>query len=161
MVFYDNTAVVTTACNACSGAKMDSSMGMGGGMGTMMGMGGGMGTMMGMGGGMETMMGMGGGMYGNLATSGVDDDVRSVIKKAVGLGTKTIRRSTMTAVDFAKKIGMVNPGGAVNSAVMDTIELLKGDIQDSISIVKSTVDIPRSIGMSARDVVMFFRNMRM
>ena len=156
MVFYDNTAVVTTACNACSGAKMDSSMGMGGGMGTMMGMGGGMGTMMGMGGGMETMMGMGGGMYGNLATSGVDDDVRSVIKGAVGLGTKTIRGSTMTAVDFAKEIGMVNPGGAVNSAVMDTIELLKGDIQDSISIVKSTVDIPKSI---ARDVVMFFNRM--
>ena len=75
MVFYDNTAVVTTACNACSGAKMDSSMG------------------------------MGGGMYGNLATSGVDDDVRSVIKGAVGLGTKTIRGSTMTAVDFAKEIG--------------------------------------------------------
>lgn len=128
MVFYDNTAVVTTACNACSsGSKMKSGMGMGGGMG-----------------------------MGNLATSGVDDDVRSVIKGAVGLGTKTIRGSTMTAFDFAKEIGMVNPGGAVNSAVMDTIELLKGDIQDSISIVKSTVDIPRSI---ARDVVMFFNRM--
>lgn len=136
MVFYDNTAVVTTACNACSGATMDSSMGMGDGMGT--------------------MMGMGGGVYGNLATSGVDDNVRSVIKGAVGLGADTIRGSTMTAVDFAKEIGMVNPGGAVNSAVMDTIELLKGDIQDSISIVKSTVDIPRSI---ARDVVMFFNRM--
>lgn len=141
MGFFDNTAVVTTACNACSGAKMDSSMGMGGGMGT--------------------MMGMGGGMYGNLATSGVDDDVRSVIKEAVGLGADTIRGSTMTAVDFANEIGMVNPVGAVNSAVMDTIELLNGNIQDSIEIVRSTVDIPRSIGMSARDVVMFFRNMRM
>lgn len=129
MGFFDNTAVVTTACNACSGSKMKSGMGMGGGMG-----------------------------MGNLATSGVDDDVRSVIKGAVGLGTKTIRGSTMTAVDFAKKIGMVNPPGAVNGAVMNTIKLLKGDIENSISIVKSTVDIPRSI---ARDTVMFFQNMRM
>ena len=128
MVFYDNTTVVTTACNACSsGSKMKSGMGMGGGMG-----------------------------MGNLATSGVDDDVRSVIEGAVGLGTNTIRGSTMTAVDFAKEIGMVNPGGAVNSAVMDTINLLNGNIRDSIEIVRSTVDIPRSI---ARDVVMFFNRM--
>ena len=141
MVFYDNT-VVTTSCSACSGAKMDSGMGMDDGMGTMMGMDGGMGM-------------------GNLATSGVDDDVQSVIEGAVGLGADTIRGSTMTAVDFAREIGMANPVGAVNGAVMKTIKLLNGNIQDSIEIVESTVDIPRSIGMSVRDVVKFFRKMRM
>ena len=37
MGYFDNTAVVTTSCSACSsGSKMKSDMGMGGGMGTMM-----------------------------------------------------------------------------------------------------------------------------
>ena len=130
MVFYNNTAV-ETACNACSGAKMDSGMG------------------------------MGGGKYGDLATSGVDDDVRSVIEGAVGLGANTIRGSTMTAVDFAKEIGMVEIDGAVDSAVMDTIELLKGNIQRSIKTVESAVNIPLDVGMTAKDVVMFFQNMEM
>ena len=141
MGFFDNTAVVTTSCSACSsGSTMKSGMGMGGGMRTMMDM---------------------GGMYGNLATSGVDDNVRSVVQKAVGLGTDTIRDSTMTAVQFAKKIGMAEPVEAAEGIVMDTIQTLNAPLQDSISIVKGIVNIPNSLEMTAEDVVMFFQRMKM
>ena len=148
MVFYDNTAVVTTACNACSGAKMDSSMGMGGGMGTMMGMGGGMGT----------MMGMGGGMYGNLATSTGMQPIRNVIKGAVEIPYEAGSESVMTVSDVLSKLTELKVVGATRETVMKAAEIVQGAGAGAVQLVMDVAKVPID---TARGVVSMFTNMSM
>ena len=139
MVFYDNTAVVTTACNACSGAKMDSGMGMGGGMGT--------------------MMGMGGGMYGNLATSGgVTGPIRNVIRGAVNIPYEAGSESVMTVADVLSELTRLNIVGATRETVMDAAMIVQDAGTDAVELVMDVAKVPID---TARGVVSMFTNMSM
>jgi hypothetical protein len=98
----------------------------------------------------------GSGMGGNLATSGVDADMETVIESAVALGPSTVQSATMTAIDFAQRIGMIDPLGAADVAVMDTVRILNRDVTNSISIVMGAANIGPDL---AKDVVGFFQRM--
>ena len=140
MVFYDNTSVVTTACNACSsGSKMKSGMGMGGGMGT--------------------MMGMGGGMYGNLATSGgVTGPIRNVIRGAVNIPYEAGSESVMTVTDVVSELTRLNVVGATRETVMDAAMIVQDAGTDAVELVMNVAKVPFA---TARGVVSMFTNMRM
>tara|TARA_B100000963_G_scaffold221111_1_gene192692 strand:+ start:145 stop:564 length:420 start_codon:yes stop_codon:yes gene_type:complete len=139
MVFYDNTAVVTTACNACSsGSKMKSGMGMGGGMGT--------------------MMGMGGGMYGNLSTSTGMGPIRNVIKGAVNIPYEAGSESVMTVTDVLSELTRLNVVGATRESVMDAAMIVQGAGTGAVQLVMDIAEVP--IG-TARSVVSMFKNMSM
>jgi hypothetical protein len=131
MAFYDNTAVVTTSCSACSGgSKMKSGTGMGGGMG-----------------------------MGNLATSGgVTGPIRNVIRGAVNIPYEAGSESVMTVSDVLSELTRLNVVGATRETVMDAAMIVQDAGTGAVRLVMDVAKVPTD---TARGVVSMFRNMRM
>ena len=141
MVFYDNT-VVATSCSACSGATMDSDMGMDGGRGTMMGMDGGMGM-------------------GNLATSTEMQPIRDVIKGAVNTSYEAGSESVMTVKDVLLELARLNVVGATEETVMDAAMIVNRAGNNAVQFVMDVANVPRNLAYKAENAASMFRTMDM